>query len=160
MIAAMREYVIHVTATALICAVVFRLFQGSGSGKMIVKLLCGIVLAFSILQPVKQVHFSVIDEFTRDFGQEADRAVNEGKNTSATAWSESITEGTEAYILEKTKAMNVDLTVEVELSEDELPMPAGVTLTGKVSPYVKSVLSDMIEQDLNIPKESQTWILQ
>lgn len=86
--------------------------------------------------------------------------MSDGKNASATAWSESIIAGTEAYILEKTKAMNVDLNVEVELSEDEVPMPAGVKLIGKVAPYAKSVLSDMIERDLNIPKECQIWISQ
>lgn len=160
MIDALREYVIHVIATALICAVVIRLFRGSGSGKMVVKLLCGMVLTFSIIQPVRQMDISFVDEFVWEFRAEADRAVSDGKNASATAWSESIIAGTEAYILEKTKAMNVDLNVEVELSKDEVPMPSGVKLIGKVAPYAKSVLSDMIERDLNIPKECQIWISQ
>ena len=157
---AIREYVIQVTATALICAVVFRLARGSGGTKMIIRLLCGIVLSCSIIQPVKQLEFSPFEELNRTFRQEADRAVEQGKIASAAAWADSITQGVEAYILEKTKAMHLDMIVEVELADDEVPTPVGVRMVGKVAPYAKSVLSDMIEQDLNIPKEQQIWISQ
>ena len=160
MMEGIRDYVIHLTATSLICAVIFRFAHGSGAFKMIIKMLCGIILAYSIVQPVKQLDLSGVEEFASEFREEADRAVQQGKNASAAAWAESITQGTEAYILEKTKAMNVDLIVEVELSDDEVPVPVGITLTGQVAPYTKTVLSDMIEQDLNIPKENQTWTLQ
>ena len=155
-----RDYVLHVTATALICAVIFHLSRGSGSIKMIIKLLCGIILACSIIQPIKHVDFLVMEEFVWEFKEEADRAVNDGKNASAAAWAESITQGTEAYILEEAKAMNANLIVEVELSEEEVPMPACVTLVGQVAPYTRSVLADMIEQNLNIPRERQIWISQ
>lgn len=155
-----RDYVIHLTATALICAVIFRFARGSGAIKMIMKLLCGIVLAYSLIQPVKQLKPLSLEEMTRDFRQEAECAVDQGRKTSAEAWAESIKQGTEAYILEKTKAMNAELIVEVELSDDEMPIPVGVSLFGQIAPYAKSVLSDMIEQDLNIPKERQTWISQ
>lgn len=87
-------------------------------------------------------------------------AVQWGESTAATALAESISQGTEAYILEKAKGMNVELAVEVELSDDEIPVPVAVSLTGQVAPYVKTVLSDTISQDLNIPKEKQIWISQ
>ena len=158
MIEGIRDYVVHLTATTLICAVVFRFTRGSCAVKMIMKLLCGIVLAYSMIQPVKQMQFSGMKAFTQEFREEADRAAQQGKNVSQTAWVESITQGMEAYILEKTKSMNVDLLVEVKLSDDEVPVPVGIKLVGQVAPYVKSVLSDMIEQDLNISKEYQTWV--
>ena len=156
----LRVYVLHLTATTLICAVIMRFLKGNSASKIMIKLLCGIVLTCSIIQPVKQFDFNYIREFAVEFQQEADQAVKWGKDTASAAWAESISQGTEAYILEKAKAMEVDLTVEVELSDDEIPVPISVLLTGHVAPYVKSVLSDTISQDLNIPKENQLWISQ
>lgn len=158
--ASIREYVIHLIAAALVCAVVFRFARGSGAVRSMIRLLCGIFLAYSIVQPVRQLNLQGIDDFVAGFRKEAQWAVQRGKNTSAEAWAESISQGTEAYILEKAKAMNADLVVEVELSDDELPVPVAVSLTGRIAPYAKSVLSDKISQDLNIPKENQTWISQ
>ena len=156
----LRTYVLHITATALICTVILRFSWGNGAVKMIIKLLCGIVLLFSMIQPLKQFDFAFVESFAAGFQEEADRAVQWGENAASESWAESICQGTEAYILEKAKTMKVDLTVEVELSDDEIPIPVAVSLTGDVSPYVKSVLSDTISQDLNIPKERQKWISQ
>ena len=160
MIEGLRDYVIHITATALICSVILHFARGSGSVRMLIKLLCGIVLAYSIIQPMKELDVSKLEGLTFQFREEADRAVYWGENESRTAWVESISQGTEAYILEKAKAMNIDLAVEVVLSEDEIPIPVAVSLAGNVAPYAKSLLSEVISKDLNIPKENQTWISQ
>ena len=155
-----RDYVIHLSAAALICSVFFRLTRGKGAVGIIVKLLCGIFLAYSIVKPVQQLELRGFEDITADFQQDAEQAVLWGENISADAWSESIRQGAEAYILEKAKAMNVDLAVEVELSEDEIPVPVAALLSGRVAPYAKAVLSDLMAQDLNIPKEKQVWISQ
>ena len=85
MMEGIRDYVIHLTATSLICAVIFRFAHGSGAVKMIIKMLCGIILAYSIVQPVKQLDLSGVEEFASEFREEADRAVQQGKNASAAA---------------------------------------------------------------------------
>ena len=154
----LREFVVHMTATALICELVMRLTQGSGTTKVIIKLLCGAVMAVSIVRPLKQLNILELDNLSLAFQEQADQAVLWGENTSMETWRESISKGVETYILEKAKTMKADLDVEVELSKDEIPIPVGVSLTGKVGPYVKAVLSDTISQDLNIPKERQIWI--
>lgn len=156
----LREIVVHISAAAMICALVMRLMPGNGSTKLIIKLLCGVVMTVSIVQPAKQLNMIDINNFAVQFQDQADQAVQLGKNTAMETWSESIIQGVEAYILEKAKAMNVDLDVEVELSEDEIPVPVGVSLAGNVGPYAKSALSDTISQELNIPKEKQIWISQ
>ena len=157
---ALRDYVIHLSATALICAVILHLNRGSGAVKMMIKMLCGIVIAYSLIQPLKQLDVSGFRKFLLSFHEDAERAVQWGENSSAEVWAESISQGAEAYILEKAKAMNVDLVVEVDLSDDEIPIPAAVSLIGNVAPYARTVLSDTISKDLNISKEKQTWISQ
>jgi hypothetical protein len=156
----LRDYVLHIAATALICAVILRFARGGKAAQMLIKLLCGIVLAYSIIHPVKQLEISGLDEIMFGFQKEAEAAVEWGKNEAYEAWTESITQKTEAYILEKAKAMKLDLAVEVELSDDESPVPVAVSLYGDVAPYAKSVLSDTISQDLKIPKEKLIWISQ
>ena len=155
-----REYIIQLTAAALICGVIIRFTCRCGAAGVIIKLLCGIFLAYSIVKPVQQVELRGIGDFVTTFRQDAEQAVLWGEKTTAQALAESISQGTEAYILEKAKAMNVDLAVEVELSDDEVPAPVAVSLTGQVAPYVKTVLSDIISRDLDIPKEKQIWISQ
>ena len=157
---ALREYVIHVSATALICSVLVRFANGTGAVKMMIRLLCSIVLTYSIIQPFKEVDIPDFEKFVAEYREEADLAVQWGKNLSSRAWSERISSGMEAYILEKSKGLNLDLSVEVELSDDEIPVPVAVSLTGKVAPYARAILSDTISNDLNIPKEKQIWISQ
>lgn len=152
------DYVIRLSATALLCAVIMRFSRGSSAAKMMIKLLCGIVLAYSIIQPIRQLEISDFGDVVMDYRNEAENAVQWGKNVSTEAWVESISQGVQTYILEKAKDLNLDLVVEVELSDDEFPVPVAVSLTGKAAPYAKTVLSDAISRDLNIPKENQKWI--
>ena len=153
------DYVIRLSATALLCAVVMRFARGTGAAKMMIKLLCGIILSYSVIQPIRQLKLSDFGDIAMEFRRDADSAVQWGKNTSTEAWCESITQGTESYILEKANEWNLDLVVEVELSDDEYPVPVAVSITGNVAPYAKTILSDVISSDLNIPKEKQKWIL-
>lgn len=155
---ALREYVIHVSATALICALLIRFVHSTGTVKMMIRLLCSLLLTYSIIQPIIQLELPDFGSFAAEYRTEADRAVQLGKDITSSAWSERISSGMEAYILEKSKELNLDLIVEVELSDDEIPVPVAVSLTGKVAPYAKSILSETISKNLDIPKEKQIWI--
>ena len=154
----LREYVIHLCATALLCTVLLSFTRGTGTVKMILKLLCGIVLAYSVISPLKQLQIPQFDRIISEFQEEASVAMRWGQEATDIAIREGISQGAEAYILEKAKALNLDLLVEVELSDDEIPVPAEVSLIGNAAPYAKTVLGNAIWQDLNIPKEKQIWI--
>ena len=62
---------------------------------------------------------------------------------------------TEAYILDKASQLNVELSVEVTIDEENIP--TAVTLSGEVSPYARRQLQEIIESDLGIAKENQRW---
>ena len=64
---------------------------------------------------------------------------------------------TQAYILDKAMALELQLQVEVVLSEDEIPVPEEVRLAGKASPYAKARLQQIIKEDLGIDKEHLIW---
>jgi hypothetical protein len=60
--------------------------------------------------------------------------------------------------LDKATALGAEISVQVHLSGDALPAPNGVTVEGAISPYGKTKLSGILEKDLGIPMEAQTWI--
>lgn len=153
-----RDYVVRIIATALLCAVIVRFARGSGTVKKMVKLLCGIVLASGVILPMRQWNVYDFGNVVSEFRQDAEHAVAIGEEESFQTWAACIQEGVETYILKKADALNLKLDVEVVLSDDEIPVPVSVMLTGNAAPYAKTVLGDAISQDLNIPKEKQIWI--
>ena len=74
------------------------------------------------------------------------------------AYRSGIKQRTESYILEKARSLGTEVTVEVTLSTEEMPVPIGVTLTGSISPYAKEQLAQMMEQELGINRKEQIWI--
>lgn len=151
----LKEYLLSVTAGAIVCALVQRLLAGKGSAEAIGKVLAGIFMALTVLGPIAQIRLPDFAELS--FAQQAQDAVRDGEETARKALAESISDRVESYILDKAAGMNVRLTVEVELSEDAIPVPVKVRLQGSVSPYAKQKLQAMIREDLGIDKENQIW---
>lgn len=158
MIDSLRQYLFSVVTAALVCALVNRLIKKSGSSGAIVKLLSGIFLTLSVISPVINLDFSSVADYIEAFSYDADAYVSAGNEITDASMHRSIKQKSEAYILDKAASMEAELTVEVTLSDDSLPVPTDIVLTGRVSPYAKSKLSQMITDDLGIPKENQVWM--
>lgn len=155
---AVREYLLSVTAAALLCAVACHLIPDSGQSRKLVKLLCGIFLCFTVIRPVAGIELREFDFFTEEIMSRGDAAVEEGEDYADSALRRHIIEQTSAYILDKAKSFGAEPGVLVELSMDDPPVPYAVTMEGAFSPYVKSKLTQIIAAELDIPKERQTWI--
>lgn len=153
-----REYVLHLLAAAIVSGVVIRLLKGSGAAGTIAKLLCGVFMIYCAVNPISQLEPVDLGVVGEQLHKEADSAVAWGEKEARAALAESITKQTQAYIMEKAKELNVDLAVQVEVSEDDMPMPESVCLTGSISPYAKTKLSELLTRDLGIKKENQIWI--
>ena len=154
----LRGYVLRLIAAAVVSGAVIRLLKGNGAACTIAKLLCGIFLVYCAVKPIPQLGLIDLSSVSTQMHLEAEDAAVWGEKEAKAALVQSITQQTQAYILEKAKEMNVDLVVQVEVSEDDMPMPESVCLTGKISPYARNKLSDMIARELGIEKENQTWI--
>lgn len=120
-------------------------------------MLAGMFLLFTILKPWTQFRIGSLDDFTYNFQSDAAAAVSTGQAAAKKELSAIITEQVEAYILDKAKQFDADLSVTVELSEDEIPVPVRVTICGSISPYGKRQVQDYISDKLGIAKENQTW---
>lgn len=152
-----REYLIRVTAAALICGVATKLIHKGVIGSVI-KLSAGIFMALTVISPLINIQLDSIADFTFDIQSAADAAAAEGEISAREAMAQIISEQTAAYILNKAETLGAMLTVEVTVSEDEYQIPSAVKIEGSVSPYAKSVLSAYISENLGISTEEQTWI--
>lgn len=153
-----RAYVLAVTAAAIFCGLVNILMGEKGSAAAIVKLLSGIVLTSVVIQPLGELVISDLDFFLQNVEADAYEAVSAGSDTARDALAERIRDRTEAYILDKAAELDLALTIEVILSQGDLPVPSGVILTGPASPYAKNTMQTWISDELGIPREEQTWM--
>ena len=98
-----------------------------------------------------------LPEFSYAIESEAKRYAAEGASSSQSAMEAIIMERTRTYILNIAESMGLMITVEVALNGENPPIPESVRITGEVSPYDKLRLEEIIAENLNIPKENQTW---
>ncbi len=155
---ALRSYFLSVTAAALLCGILNALVQDkTGAGKM-VKLICGLFLAFTVIRPVANIQIEEMALLTEDISRQAQEAADAGEEFAQDAMQSRIKEEVEAYILDKANSMHLELEVEVTVGGDTQLLPESVCITGSISGSAKRELQSMIEDDLGIAKENQIWM--
>lgn len=152
-----REYMISVTAAAILCACIRSLFAEKNMTGKIIQLICGLFLSFTVVRPIADIHIQDFALFAADIQYRAREAAVSGEEFSRSAMADIIKNKTEAYILDKARALNVQIAVNVTVNE-EVMLPQRVKISGSVSPYARQTLSAMIQEELGIPKEDQLWI--
>lgn len=154
---AIREYLLSVIGTAVLCSIVNTLAARTGTAAGAIKMLTGTVLALAVISPLLNISLDHIHTFADGVEAEADAVVASGENYARQAMADIITDRTRAYILDKAEALGARIDVTVRL--DGSNMPAGMTISGSASPYARQELSETIAQDLGIPTEAQIWNL-
>lgn len=152
----LRQYVISVVAGAIVCGIAMGLLP-KGTGRTALKMLCGLILSLCVLRPVVKGDFLDRIRFDDLLFDEARRTAALGEEYSARAMRDIIKSETEAYILDKAQSLGARIMAEVSLSADVPPVPAGVRITGNLSPYARYQLTEYICRELGISKENQVW---
>ena len=152
-----REYLLSVTAGAILCAMVCRLVDKKGIPGAVAKLLTGLFMTFIVLSPLTGFSFSITEDLTDLYRQQARDAVLTGEKYALDSLRQSIKSQSEAYILNKAAAMGAEIEVQVTLSDDIYPVPETVSICGQVPPYVKTRLRQILEEELGVLEENQIW---
>ena len=152
-----REYLLGVCAAGILCATVSGMLGKNGMVSAAGKMLTGMFMLVTLLSPLMNLRLTPLDRLLGDVQQQADILAAQGENSARQALKDRIKERTEAYILDKARSYGASLSVSVTVSDDDLPVPRSVRLTGHISPYGKQQLTDVIRQDLGIPTEAQQW---
>lgn len=157
MMAAVGQYIVSVAASAIFGGILTGMLPGKGTAPVLLRLICGIFLAFIAICPLTQIELEDLPVISSDYLEEAEAVSADGEILAAEVLTDIIKERTEAYILDKARSLNAELTVEVTLSGDAIPVPLSVRLIGSISPYGKSRLQAILEDELGISKENQIW---
>ena len=152
-----RQYLLSITAAAVICAIINALSGKKGTTSAVVKLLSGLFLTLSVISPLLNLEHLDFSLFSGDLTEQAASAALQGERMAFDAVGEIIKQRTQAYILDKAASMDLDIEVEVQLDDTDLPKPCAVAIKGTVSPYSREVLSQYIANNLAIAKEDQQW---
>lgn len=150
----LRQYVISIICAALICSILIGIVP-KGTSKELLRMLCGLFLTLTVIQPISRIELDTIFQFYTSFADEAKDAASAGEEMAADAIADSIKGQLETYILNKAEVMNTQISVNVTIGEDYLPISA--KLSGKISPYTRRQLETILESDLGITKENQLW---
>lgn len=153
-----KNYLLRLCAAALICGIAACLVHNKKTTGSLLKLICGVFLALTVLGPIASIRFDGIGNFAPQIGQSAQAAVDEGKNTAMDAWIAGIKESAKSYILDKAESYGAQLEVEITVEGTDPPSLVGVRLEGSISPYGKKMLQEAISQQLGIAEEDQIWI--
>lgn len=151
-----RQYIISVTAAAMICASLKHISMTTGKQGSMVKLLCGVFLLFTVIRPVADIRLDTAYEFSQELSFDSAAAIEAGQAYAAQWKEDIIKQQLCAYIMDKAADFEADIAPTAVL--DENLMPAQIYIRGDISPYAKSRLQQIISRDLGIAKENLIWI--
>ena len=148
------RYILSITGAAMLVAIL-QSIAGQGAMGQLVRMLGGIFLALTILAPLVHLELPDLSRWVEDMTLQGQDISADGEAMAADLRGDIITQQVEAYILDKAAVHQADVSVEVAVDEDGVPV--SVRLTGDVAPYAKARLSEMMEQELGMGKEAQQW---
>ena len=153
---AVCRYLFSLIVTVVLCGIMRMLIPDDK--RIMTQLVTGLVITVVMLSPVLTNEKIKFEDYFDRISVDSDFAVQEGMIAAKQASSEYIEVESETYILNKATEMGADVSVDVVLSDAELPVPNGITVCGLISPYVKAKLSACIRNDLGIAEDAQIWI--
>lgn len=148
------KYVLSLVTAALVGGVLTGILPENSGGKLI-RLICGVFLLTAVLRPVAALELPDLSAWMSDFEADAQTAVREGEDYLAGEKRRVIRQRLETYILDKAKGMGLTLSVEVSLTEDDLPQ--SVRLTGDYTREQRDSLTYILKTELGIPEARQQW---
>ena len=151
-----RQYFLSIVAAALICSIL-KLLLGEKTGYgSIVTLICGVFMAVTVISPWIRLEFVDFTSYKIEIKNHAHDISESGKKAAEMELRTIIMDQTETYILDKAASIDASVQVDVILHNEE-PVPASVVITGDISPYTKTVLSNFMEDTLDISEDAQIW---
>ena len=158
MIGALTEWVRTLAIAGVFCAAVLLLIP-EGSEKRAVKLTCACLLTILLIRPLKSADLGRLTELLTAQRLEKYGLVEETEELSMELLERIIREETEAYIWDAARRLGIErLGIRLRLkTEGGLPCPWSIDLTGEVTAQQRQQLSLLLEGELGIPRERQTW---
>lgn len=150
-----RTYVLSILVCTFLCGVLSHVIADT-QGKKVIQLLSGVLLAITVLSPFTKIRFKDYLQIPDVEWDNSDFYIMEGQRTAAEAQKRYITDYCEAYILDRAKIFDTEMTVQISLNDEMVPVFVEIQCHG--DPKVQAGMENVITADLGIPKENQKWI--
>ena len=150
--------IISMATAAIIAGIIGAMSQLKNGTAKLIRLICGLFLTFHILAPIKGLNFDTIEIISDEYITAGEEAAMRGKELTIEATRARIKTETESYILDKAAYLGASLEVDVTVSHSEIPAAEAVLIRGNLSPYARIKLQQIIESELGVPREKQSWI--
>lgn len=142
---------------AIIVGIITSITKSNKTGASIIRLISGIFLSLVMLSPILRIEIQDFTDFYNDISLDASDAVHKGKNMYQNEMRSVIKEELEAYILDKASALQLDVDVDVILSDELPPEPTSIRISGNTSPYNKQMFQVFLSDEIGVSKENQIW---
>ena len=152
------KYILSVGMASLIVAIITEFSEKKSSTGMLIRMVCGLFLAFTVINPLTNLNFEILETFSGSYSHDAEAAVSVGTAKSEDALRDIIKQETETYILDKAQSYGCALEVDVTVGKGTVPKPESVRINGQVPADTLKQLEKILETELGISKEYQQWI--
>ena len=150
------KYILSCGIAAMFVGVIRSFSDGKDSLGTLIRIICGLFLAFVLIEPVSGLDLSRLEVISQSYAPEAEEVVAYGASLASDMRREYIKAKTETYILDKARMHSCDIQVQVALGDDLLPESSVVS--GYFTEKARQNLEQCLETELGIPKERQKWI--
>ncbi len=151
----MRDWILGLAGAAVFCAVCSAVTP-EGSVKRVQKLLCGVVMALSLISPLAELDMSGYSLNLARCRQQAEEIAASAQEISDSLSRSFIEERCAAYILDKARQLGSEpgaVTVRAQWSAEGVWYPVEAVIGAEFD----AGLSEKIEEELGIPKKNQHW---
>ena len=152
------KYILSVGMASLIVAIITEFSDKKSSIGMLIRMVCGLFLAFTVINPLTNLNFEILEAFSGSYSHDAEAAVSVGTAKAEDFLQDIIKQETETYILDKAQSYGCALEVDVTVGKGTVPKPESVRINGQVPADSRKELEKILETELGISKEYQQWI--
>ena len=154
-----REWLLALTCAAL-AASLAQALAPEGAPRRICRLAGGLVLLLAAVGPVVGLEEGDLSALTENWRSRGELAVQSMEEENDLLYQAIIETRAAAYIVDKAEALGVSCQAQVTCrsqGEQALPLPWEARVTGELSQSQRQAISQLLEADLGIPPERQSF---
>ena len=153
MIEGIGQYILRLCCCAIIAGSILAI----GGNSKVQKWVVGLFMASAVISAMGTVSFSELQTLVPDHQRDANQITSAAQISAKEATERIIIERTRSYILDEASSLDASIEVVAIRLDSETLAPTQITLTGDLSAYAHSKLSNTISTHLGVGKEDQIW---
>lgn len=154
----LRTWLTGITAAAILCALANSLMP-EGSVRRVGRLACGLVMLAAVLRPLVEVEALSPGDLLEDYAAQTDVQAQTLEEERNALLKSIIEQECAAYIVDKAAQMGAACTAQVtcQLGEDGIFLPQSAAVQGSLTPRQQEDLARILEEELAIPRDRQSF---